>query len=100
MWVTREKYNRRNLHDYSGVEARASFSKLISDCKVAYLQSIHYLNPNEILIHVDYTENYKNKDHREIKFAFQGQGQFILFAACIYHRDTDEVNVKTLFMSP
>ena len=37
MWVTREKHNRRNLLDYSGVEARASFSKLISDCKVAYL---------------------------------------------------------------
>ena len=30
----------------------------------------------------------------EIKFAFWGQGQFILFAACIYHRDTDEVKCK------
>lgn len=25
-WVTTEKYKRKNLHDYSGVEARASFS--------------------------------------------------------------------------
>ena len=38
----------------------------------------------EAIIHTDYSENYKNKEHNGIKSAYYGQGQFSLFTVCIY----------------
>ena len=36
------------------------------------------------MIHVDYSENYKNKQQGEIKAAFYGQGLFTLYTVCVY----------------
>ena len=70
-WISGEKYNRKKLHGCSDVEARSlSFLKPISDLKIhycrkhvqrsKYLKQPNDLKPNEILIHVDYSENYKS----------------------------------------
>ena len=49
-----------------------------------YKKHLDKLKDNEMLIHVDYSENYKNKQQDEIKSAFYGQGQFTIYTACIY----------------
>ena len=49
-----------------------------------YKKNIEELKEDEIVIHVDYSENYKNKHQNEIKSAFYGQGQFSIYTACIY----------------
>ena len=49
-----------------------------------YKEHISNLKGGKFVIHVDYSENYKNKQQREIKSAFYGQGQFTIFTACIY----------------
>ena len=49
-----------------------------------YKKHLDELKDNEMLIHVDYSENYKNKQQDEIKSAFYGQGQFTIYTACIY----------------
>ena len=36
------------------------------------------------MIHVDYSENYKNKQQGEMKAAFYGQGPFTLYTVCVY----------------
>ena len=48
---------------------------------------------NEVLIHLDYSENYKSQDENEIQSAYFGQASFSLFTACPYYRcsETNEV---------
>ena len=41
---------------------------------------------NEVLIHLDYSENYKSQDQNEIQSAYFGQASFSLFTACPYYR--------------
>ena len=49
-----------------------------------YKKQIDELKDGEAIVHVDYSENYKNKQQNEIKFAYYGQEQFSLFTVCIY----------------
>ena len=37
------------------------------------------------------SENYKNKQQREIKSAFDGQGQFTIFTACTYKVENHQI---------
>ena len=43
------------------------------------------LAPGEVLIHIDYSESYKNKQQDKIQSAYFGQSTFSLFTACVYH---------------
>ena len=49
----------------------------------------------EAIIHTDYSENYKNKEHNGIKSAYYGQGQFSLFTVCIYMKENNKVTWKS-----
>ena len=44
------------------------------------------LQPGELLIHVDYSENYENRQQNEIQIAYFGHTTFSLFTACWYLR--------------
>jgi len=46
------------------------------------------------LVHVDYSESYKNKQQNEIQSAYFGQSSFSLFTACVYHNDDNGNLVK------
>ena len=55
------------------------------------------LQTNEILIHLDYSENYKSKQQNAIQSAYFGNTSFSLFTACAYYRDiTDDNKLKTI----
>ena len=53
-------------------------------------QNTHYnrlkgnLKTNEFIIHVDYSENYKDKEQDEIQSACFGHKSFSIFTACCY----------------
>ena len=47
------------------------------------------LAKNEILMHVDYSESYENKQQREIQSAYFGHTTFNIFTACCYLRDVE-----------
>ena len=48
------------------------------------------LEEDEILLHVDYSENYENKQQGEIQRAYFGHTTFSLFTACCYLRLPNE----------
>ena len=58
-------------------------------------QNTHYnrlkenLKTNEFIIHVDYSENYKDKEQGEIQSAYFGHNSFSIFTACCYTRGID-----------
>ena len=43
------------------------------------------LSPDELLIHLDYSENYKSKHQNEIQSAYFGNKSLSLFTACTYY---------------
>ena len=45
------------------------------------------LKQNDLLIHVDYSENYNNKQQWEIQSAYFGHVSFSIFTACCYFKD-------------
>ena len=58
-------------------------------------QNTHYnrlkenLKTNEFIIHVDYSENYKDKEQNEIQSAYIGHNSLATFMACFYTRVID-----------
>ena len=59
-----------------------------------YREHIKGLKDGELVIHVDYSENYKNKQQSEIKAGYYGQGQFSLFTVFIYIKQNDNIVCK------
>ena len=51
---------------------------------------------NEILVHLDYSENYKSKDQNEVQRAYFGHSTFSLFTACPYFRSIEHDQIKTM----
>ena len=47
------------------------------------------LKTNEFIIHVDYSENDKDKEQHEIQSAYFGHNSFSIFKACCYTRGID-----------
>ena len=102
-WVNR-KYYEKELAEMSGIEMKEKLTEMFSTLKShfyrkrvqskMYKSHIAELEDNEMIIHVDYSENYKNKQQDEIKSAFYGQGQFTIYTACIYVRSQGEVVCK------
>ena len=58
-------------------------------------QNTHYnwlkenLKTNEFIIHVDYSENYKDQEQDEIQSAFFGHNSFSILTVCCYTRGID-----------
>ena len=52
------------------------------------------MKDGELVIHVDYSENYKNKKQSEIKAGYYGQGRFSLFTVAIYMKQNDDTVCK------
>ena len=46
---------------------------------------------NRLLIHLDYSENYKSKHQNEIQSAYFGNKSFSLYTACTYYKQGDIV---------
>ena len=58
------------------------------------------LSYGEILLHVDYSENYKNAQQDEIQSAYFGHTCFSLFTACCYYKsDSALKNISTTITS-
>ena len=55
-----------------------------------YDQLKENLKTGEILPHVDYSENYVNKQHGEIQSAYFGHDSFSIFTACCFLLDAEE----------
>ena len=78
-------------------EAIESFNEQVKVLKahifVKRTQNTHYnrlkenLKTNEFIIHVDYSENYKDKEQDEIQSAYFGYNSFSIFTACCYTRE-------------
>ena len=66
-----------------------------------YNQLKENLKTGEILLHVDYSENYVNKQQGEIQSAYFGHDSFSIFTACRYLRDAEEklVNENVVVVS-
>ena len=45
-----------------------------------------HLEENTVIVHVDYSENYSNKEQQEIQSAYFGHETFSIFTACCYFR--------------
>ena len=52
------------------------------------------LTQGEAILHVDYSESYKNRQQDEIQSAYFGQSTFSLFTACVYHLDDSGSLIK------
>ena len=68
------------------------YQKWIQDA--TYREHIKELKDGELVIHVDYSENYKNKQQSEIKTGYYAQGQFSLFTVVIYTKQNDDIVCK------
>ena len=72
---------------------------------VKRIQNTHYnwlkenLKTNEFILHVDYSENYKDKKQDEIQSVYLGHNSFSIFTACCYTRGIDDTLLNENFTS-
>ena len=103
-WVKKQHYEKQ-LTEIIGLEMKTKLNEMFATIKLHFYQkreqskmykkNIVELADHEMLIHVDYSENYKNKQQDEIKSAFYGQGQFTLYTACVYAKSDNKVVCKS-----
>ena len=51
------------------------------------------MTKNEVLIHVDYSKSYENKQQSEIRSAYFGHTRCSIFTACYYLRDAENKKI-------
>ena len=105
VWCKGEKYYEKKLIEKSGVAVADKLTACLKDIKMHYFRKrtqsneykkqINELKEGQAVIHVDYSENYKNKQQNEIKAAYYGQGQFSLFTVCIYMKENENITCKS-----
>ena len=116
IWQPSEKYFKKEQMQSTGKDIvqylKSKFIKLKTHFYTKRLQSAKYshmtknIAEGEILIHVDYSENFKNKQQEEVKTAFYGQQQFSLYTACVYYynknhtSNEDKIKVKNFVHIP
>ena len=61
-----------------------------------YTWQVHQLSEGEMVVHLDYFENYKNKQNNEIKAAYYGQGTFSLYTVVLYVKDSGVMSFEAL----
>ena len=104
IWKEGEKYYEKQLTENTGEEVIELLNEQIDYVKVhyyrkriqdaTYREHIKGLKDGELVIHVDCSENYKNKQQSEIKAGYYGQGQFSLFVVVIYMKQHDDTVCK------
>ena len=103
-WVKGEKYYEKQIQTKTGEELHEILPAKLNKLKTHYrkqTQSAEYrrqieeLKDGEVLIHVDYAENYKNKQQNEIKAAYYGQGQFTLYTVVMYMKVNGETKYRS-----
>ena len=57
--------------------------------EATYREHTKGLKDGEFVIHVNYSENYKNKQQSEINTGYYGQGKFRFFTVVIYMKQND-----------
>ena len=63
----------------------------------AYNEVKDNLKQNDLLIHVDYRENYNNKQQWEIQSAYFGRASFSIFTAyCFFKDKSNAINKEAL----
>ena len=102
--VERKKYYEKKLIGKGGENAD-ELESCIQDIKMHYYRKttqskeykkqIEEIKEGEAIIHVDFSENYKNKQQNKIKSAYYGQGQFSLYTVCIYMKEDKNVTCKS-----
>ena len=70
------------------------FTKCQQQSKISYLKA--NIKVNEVPIHLDYSENYKSQDQKEIQSAYFGQASFNFFTACPYYRCSETSKIRTM----
>ena len=104
-WEKGTKYYEKKAQTKSGEELHAFLPIKLTELKghyyrkrtqsAEYRRQIEQLAEGEVLIHVDYAENYKNKQQNEIKAAYYGQGQFSLYTVVVYMKVNGETKCKS-----
>ena len=93
-WKKGEKYYEKVICGKSGREIYSMLAQQTDNiCEhytgkrvqdAAYQKPIAELCEGEVIIHVDYSENFKNKQQNKIKAGYYDQGQFSLFTVVVY----------------
>ena len=65
----------------------------------AYNNIKQNLTSYEIMIHLDYSENYKSSQQNEIQSAYFGNVLFSLFTACTYYRQISDGTLAKIMMT-
>ena len=89
----------------TGEETKKVLDDQIAKIKVhSYLMHTQYkkyqdlkdnLKSNVIIVHVDFSENYDNKQQHAIQSAYFGYQSFSLYTVCVYHMENDEVKTQS-----
>ena len=108
-WIQGKKYCSKQLKELPDIEVKRKLTDMFANLKMHYFTKrtsskeyktqIETLQPGEVIIHVDYSENYKNKQQNEIKSVFYVQGQFTIYTACIYVNADGDVKCKNYALS-
>ena len=104
-WDKGSKYYVKSLFTLSGKEAPDLLEKQITYLRAhyyrkhvqskEYTKQVHEQSQREMVVHVDYSENYKNKQKIEIKAAYYGQGIFSLYRVVLYIKDKGVVKSRS-----
>ena len=97
-WIRQDKKIKKVMKNLEKSEFYDEWEKMVLELKEHIhrkrIQASAYnackidLAPGEALIHIDYSESYKNKQQDEIQSAYFGQPSLSLFTACVYHLDS------------
>ncbi|XP_041471656.1 uncharacterized protein LOC121421100 [Lytechinus variegatus] len=102
-WETHDgkKYPEKLPKTVTGEEASTLLLEQVAKIKVhMYLKQKQYisyqktkgdLKENELLIHVDFSENYDNKQKNAIQSAYFGYQSFSLYTVCVYRCEKSEI---------
>ena len=103
-WFKGDKYYEKKLMEKGG-EIADELESGVQDIKMHYYRKwtqskeykkqIEEIKEGEAIIHVDFSENYKNKQQNKVKPAHYGQSQFSLYTVCIYMKEDKNVTCKS-----
>ena len=98
----KSRYPQKTFSISSGTETIALLMKLIGEMKVHFyvklIQAKEYqsmrrnVKNNEIIIHVDFSENYNNKQQHAIQSSYFGYKSFSLYTVVVFYSSNSEQN--------
>ena len=101
MWKKRDKYYEKVLCEQTGEEIYNMLETQIDEIQehyyrkhtqdAAYQAQMDEPEEGEVVIHVNYSENFKKKQQNEIKGGYYGQCQFSYFTVVVYIKEGDLV---------